>query len=61
MTKPFRQRRQPAQTLPQLLFAFPTKGELDPKQRAEVVALLSRLLLQVARASRESEVADDAP
>jgi len=42
------------------MMPFPTKGPLDPKERSEVVALLSRLLLQVARAHGEMEVSDDA-
>jgi hypothetical protein len=44
----------------QVGIAFPTKSALDQKQRAEVVALLARLLLQVASAENESEVDDDA-
>ncbi len=44
----------------QLGIAFPTKGVLDSKARAEVVALLGRLLLQVARAHSEREGHDDA-
>jgi hypothetical protein len=39
---------------------FPTKGTLDPRVRAEIVALLGRLLFQAARAARESEINDDA-
>jgi len=42
-----------------MTIAFPTKGPLDAKERSEVVALLSRLLLQVASARDESEVDDD--
>ena len=45
---------------PQIQIAFPTKCILDPKERAEVVALLSRLLLQVASADSDKEAADDA-
>ena len=44
-----------------MLIAFPTKCDLEQKQRAEVVALLSRLLLQVATADGAREVDDDAP
>ena len=45
----------------QMGIAFPTKGTLDPKVRAEIVALLGRLLSQAARAELEGEVNDDAP
>jgi hypothetical protein len=34
---------------------------LDPKTRAEVVALLGRLLLEASRQGSESEARDDAP
>ncbi len=44
----------------QMGLAFPTKCLRDPKARAEVVALLGRLLLQVARTQSEDEVHDDA-
>jgi hypothetical protein len=40
--------------------AFATKVALESRARVEVVALLGRLLLQVARALSESEVHDDA-
>jgi len=40
--------------------AFPTKGPLDAGERAQIIALLSRLLLQVANAIRESEGRHDA-
>jgi hypothetical protein len=47
---------------PQLGIAFPTTERiLDPKSRAEVVALLGRLLLEAARRCSEDEVRDDAP
>lgn len=49
----------PAPRVPQMSIAFPTKGPLDPKERSEVVALLSRLLLQIAVAHSETEVAND--
>jgi hypothetical protein len=49
-----------AHPAPQMGIAFPTKGTLDPRVRAEIVALLGRLLLQAARAEREGEVTDDA-
>ena len=45
------------QVVPQLTLSFPRRVALDPKQRAQVVTLLSRLLLHAAR--REHEVADD--
>jgi hypothetical protein len=45
---------------PQMGIAFLTKGALDARVRAEVVALLGRLLLQAARVEREGEVNDDA-
>ncbi len=44
----------------QLPMAFTTRHVLDPKQRADAVVLLSRLLLQVARGIDRSEVGDDA-
>ena len=43
----------------QLSIAFTTSHVLDPRQRAEVVALLSRLLLQVATALNDGEVGDE--
>ena len=50
-----------AHTASQMGIAFPTKGTLDPRVRAEIVALLGRLLLQAARAEHEeAEVNDDA-
>jgi hypothetical protein len=50
----------PAHSAPQMGIAFLTKGTLDPRVRAEIVALLGRLLLQAARAEHEGEVVDDA-
>jgi hypothetical protein len=44
-----------------MLIAFFIKGELDHDERAQVVTLLSRLFLQVARSGGEREVNDDAP
>jgi hypothetical protein len=44
----------------QMGIAFPTKGTLDPRVRAEVVALLARLLLHATRPVRDGEVSDDA-
>lgn len=43
----------------QLPMAFTTRLALDPKQRADIVSLLSRLLLQVATTQSEHEVDDD--
>ena len=60
MAKPDCRAARSARRVPQLMMPFPTKGPLDPKERSEVVALLSRLLLQVARAHGEMEVSDDA-
>ena len=59
MKEPRCRARRPAPRVPQMTIAFPTKGPLDAKERSEVVALLSRLLLQVATARDESEVDDD--
>ena len=44
----------------QMGIVFPTKGTLEPRVHAEIVALLGRLLLQAARAGLEGEVNDDA-
>ena len=46
----------------QVGIVFPTKATatLDPRVRAELVALLGRLLFQAARAELEGEVSDDA-
>jgi hypothetical protein len=45
----------------QMGIAFPNRQRIvDPKMRAEVVALLGRLLLQAARRGSEGEVHDDA-
>jgi hypothetical protein len=44
----------------QLPMAFATRQALDLKRRADAIALLSGLLLQVARAEGEREVHDDA-
>lgn len=61
MTKQNSPRRSPSDPAPQLTIAFATQRLLEEKQRTEVVALLSRLLLQVASADIRSEVDDDAP
>ena len=60
MKKPSPRPRQRVRA-PQMSLAFPTKGPLDPKERSDILALLSRLLLQVATSQRESEVADERP
>jgi hypothetical protein len=54
------QGHQLASRVPQMALAFPTKGLFDADERSEVVALLSRLLLQVARERSEKKVGDDA-
>ena len=61
MTKQISRRRPVSSSAPQLTIAFTTQRLLEEKQRAEVVVLLSRLLLQVGSAHNESEVNDDAP
>ena len=61
MTKLSCRLRQPTPPAPQMPIIFPTKDALDHQKRADVVALLGRLLLQVARADEGSEVRDDAP
>jgi hypothetical protein len=43
----------------QLRIAFKANRLIEQRQRAELVALLSSLLLQVASAQREEEVDDD--
>ena len=45
----------------QLTIAFTTTSFIDQKHRADVVALLSRLLLQATNAQRRDEVDDDHP
>lgn len=58
MVKLQRQRGKPPHVLPQLTLPLPGRVQLDAKQRAQLIALLSRLLLEAARAKRE--VGDDA-
>jgi hypothetical protein len=61
MTKRSCQARQPARRVLQMAIAFPTRGPSGgADERSEIVALLSRLLLQVARAQSEREASDDA-
>jgi hypothetical protein len=60
MTKQSSRQRSLTQLAPQLPIVFETLRPLEEKHRAEVVVLLSRLLLQVASADNESEVDDDA-
>jgi hypothetical protein len=55
MPKSSHGKRKPARYRFQMKIAFPTKGPLDVDERAQIIALLSRLLLQVANAIRESE------
>lgn len=43
----------------QLPMVFRARQVLDQRRRADAVAILSKLLLQVARAGRRSEVGDD--
>lgn len=59
MTKRTRRADLPQESAVQMSIAFTTRLVLDRDQRADVVGLLSRLLLQVASASRLDEVDDD--
>ncbi len=55
-------RRKPlSNPAPQMAIVFAAQRPLEEKQRAEIVVLLSRLLLQVASADSESEVDNDTP
>jgi hypothetical protein len=62
MTPREKARRQPELRDPQLAMPFPSRRLLDARRRAEVVALLSRLLLQLGgvRVTREGGN-DDTP
>jgi hypothetical protein len=60
MPKSSQGKRKPARHRFQMKIAFPTKGPLDADERSEIIALLSRLLLQVANANRETDVRHDA-
>ena len=59
MTQRARRAAPPQDPAAQMLIAFTTRLVLDREQRADVVGLLSRLLLQVANAQRQDEVDDD--
>lgn len=60
MAKRTSTRHRSSSPLLQMEIAFPTRERiLDPKTRAEVVALLGRLLLEAARRG-EGEVGNDA-
>ena len=59
MTQRARQADPPQDHAAQMSIAFTTRRVLDREQRADVVRLLSRLLLQVASAQRQNEVDDD--
>ncbi len=62
MDKRSRVRNRSIDSTSQMALAFPTRERiLDPKTRAEIVALLGRLLLEAARRGSEGEVRDDAP
>jgi hypothetical protein len=59
MTRLHHQADPPQAPATQLSLTLTTRRVLDAEQRAAVVALLSRLLLQVASVPREEEVDDD--
>lgn len=59
MNRPSRRPRPTGRLAPQLAIPFPTKGAPQHDARAEVVVLLSRLLLQVASALAERQVDDE--
>ena len=59
MTQRPRRADPPQDPATQMSIAFTTRRVLDREQRADVVRLLSRLLLQVASAQRQNEVDDD--
>lgn len=60
MKKSSHGRRKQARLRLQMKLAFPTKGQLDAGERSAIIALLSRLLLQVAKANMGNEVRHDA-
>jgi len=61
MSNPNRKRNHAVLRERQVPIAFPSqKTRLDVDERSQVLALLSRLLLQVAAAARDSEVGNDA-
>jgi hypothetical protein len=49
----------PPESASQMSIAFTTGRLLEPERRAAVVALLSQLLLEVARAERGEDEADE--
>ena len=59
MTQRIRRADPPQDPAKQLSIAFTMRLVLDRAQRADVVGLLSRLLLQVASTPRQDEVDDD--
>ena len=61
MTNPKGRPRHPRDPDPQMLIRVPSTRLLDRQRRAEVVALLSRLLLQFATVLCDLEVDDDTP
>ncbi|HLZ09253.1 MAG TPA: hypothetical protein VKT80_11730 [Chloroflexota bacterium] len=62
MTKRARDRNRSTGPTLQMGLAFPTRERiLDLKTRAEVVALLGRLLLEAAQLGSEGDVRDDVP
>ena len=60
MKPPTRTARQAAPSAPQLIIPFTARAPLEPAERAEVVALLAAILLQVATPRQLEEHADDA-
>jgi len=57
-----RPKARPPRCAPQMTISFAMEVPLAERVRAEALALVSRLLLQVAQAqSREAERADDSP
>ncbi len=61
MTKRSHRAGPPNDPAPQLPMAFTTRLVLDDRLRADVVALLSRFLLQAASLQSQGEVGDDRP
>jgi hypothetical protein len=56
-----RPKARPPRCAPQITLSFIAEMPLEERVRAEALALLSRLLLQVAQARSEAEGADDRP
>jgi hypothetical protein len=59
MTKRSHRIANPQHPTLQLQMAFTTRGVLDPRQREDVVSLLSRLLLQLSIAQNQDGVDDE--